>query len=406
MRHLLNALLFLLLGISPAHAMPLDGELAKAFEAACATHSRPVAALGVVVADASSGAILFSRQADAPMMPASVLKLTTTAAALRVLGHDYRFETKVCASGSLDAGLFSGDLVLVGGGDPGLEEAGLTALAQELQAKGISRVAGDLFVDASLFATPSWEPGWTVDDLNESYAPPIVALRVQPGSGSVDPGSSPGQRFKHALTAAGIALGGEIRSGRVASGAPILARHVSAPMSELVWKMNKASLNPIAEALFRTIGSRQALDPGTAKAGAVGVLEQLEGIGIASGDLRIADGSGLSRYNLITPRAIAQLLVAMNQAPEAALFRQSLPVAGLDGTLAKRFGQSRVKGRFFAKTGTMSSVSSLAGYLDGQRRYAIVILANGFTAPMASIRKLADDLVERFSDVLDRQPSP
>lgn len=407
MRHLLKSFILLMLAVPPAQAQPLESSLATAFEEARTAHSMPLAALGVIVADAESGEILFSRQADAPMTPASVLKLATSASAMRVLGPKFRFETKVCASGSLATGQLRGDLVLVGCGNPVLTEAELTALAQDLGTKGLSRVTGDLFIDASLFATPSWEPGWTVDDLNESYAPPIVALGVLPGTGSFDPSLSPGERFRDILKGMGITLEGQLRSGRVSPEAPVLARHASAPLGELLCQMNKASLNPIAEALFRAIGTRQSLLPGTAKAGAAGVREQLEAIGIASGDLRIADGSGLSRYNLITPRAVAQLLVAMNHAPEeAALFRQSLPIAGLDGTLAKRFGASRVKGRFYAKTGTMSSVSSLAGYLEGhqQKRYAIVILANGFTSPMSTVRGLADDLVERFSEVLDREP--
>ena len=144
--------------------------------------------------------------------------------------------------------------------------------------------------------------------------------------------------------------------------------------------VNKESHNLGAEVLLR-LGGVAASGAGTAAGGRDGVLALLDRLSIPAPTFVVEDGSGLSRSDLVTARGMASLLVAMDRHPAAAEFRASLPVAGVDGTLASRM--KRAQGLILAKTGTVRATSSLAGYVTDRsgRRYAFAFIANN--APSA-----------------------
>lgn len=394
-----------LAGGAPAPAValplpPLSEVVASTLSEARAAH----AALGLVVADAATGEVLLAVRPEAPLVPASVMKLATSAVALRTLGPDFRFATRLGSLAPLASGTLGGDLVLAGSGDPSLLAGDLAALARELKGQGLARVEGDLVVDASGVAAPGWAPGWSVDDLSEPYAPLVSGLnleanlRSEPATPSPrlvpdpDPAMSAGRAMRAALEQVGIPVAGSLRRGLWPPGAAILAEHQSAPLATLLVAMNKESRNLYAEALFRRLG---AAGSGSAAAGAEAVTRGLLAIGVASEDVRVADGSGLSRYDLLTPRAIARLLCAMHAEPA---FVASLPVAGVDGTLAHRFAASPLRGRLRAKTGTMGGISAIAGYLEGTqgRRWVVTLTVNGFTGPVRPVQALQETLLERI----------
>jgi D-alanyl-D-alanine carboxypeptidase/D-alanyl-D-alanine-endopeptidase (penicillin-binding protein 4) len=148
----------------------------------------------------------------------------------------------------------------------------------------------------------------------------------------------------------------------------------SQPLSEIVRKTNKESWNLGAELLLRTIGKQFGdtapdSDPkkmkirGDDEAGVAVLKKWLDEKGIPTSGLSLYDGSGLSRLNLVTPEAFARLLVFMNKHPHSKVFKDSLPIAGQDGTLSVRFRNSAAKGRVFAKTGTLQHISALSGYV-------------------------------------------
>jgi D-alanyl-D-alanine carboxypeptidase/D-alanyl-D-alanine-endopeptidase (penicillin-binding protein 4) len=178
--------------------------------------------------------------------------------------------------------------------------------------------------------------------------------------------------FKAALIARGIKVEGEARSRdfRVAASEKFdpqkafeIAQENSAALSEIVRHTNKESDNLYAELILRTLGKERgasAPDPdprknrerGDDEAGTAVVKAWLDRNGVNTDDLAIRDGSGLSRLDLVTPEATARLLVAIVRTNSATTFRDSLPIAGRDGTLAGRL--SRAAGRVFAKTGTLT----------------------------------------------------
>lgn len=185
--------------------------------------------------------------------------------------------------------------------------------------------------------------------------------------------------FREVLVRAGI----EVTGGVATSSAPLpptreLAAHLSPPLSELVAEVNKQSRNPRAEMLLRLLGARVA-GAGTPEGGHQAVLAFLARLGVPTAGFALEDGSGLARADLVTAHGLTSLLAAASREPWAGVFRGSLPVAGVDGTLEHRMRGTLAAGRVRAKTGTLRHVSALAGYLmtrSGRPLAFTVILAH------------------------------
>ncbi len=177
----------------------------------------------------------------------------------------------------------------------------------------------------------------------------------------------------------------------------ILLSHRSASLSRIIRETNKRSQNLYAELLFRTLGTLSG-GRGTADEAVSVVLESLAAMGIPPDSLAIYDGSGLSRLNLITPGEVVQLLDYMAHHPYFAYFSQSLPVAGVDGTLMRRMQNTPAEGRVLAKTGSLSHMVCLSGYLPDRqgRLLAFSIMSNNFLGPSAEVRLLQDTMAERL----------
>lgn len=163
-----------------------------------------------------------------------------------------------------------------------------------------------------------------------------------------------------------------------AEGRRILGAHRSVPMVEDITLINKTSLNLHAELLLRLLGKLYGTG-GSFEEGARVVRQFMVDAGVDDSDFFLYDGSGMSTLDKITPRAFTRLLSYASRQPWGAEWRQTLPVAGVDGTLDHRFTNSPVKARMWAKTGTLDEVNSLSGYVnaDSGRMVAFSILVNG-----------------------------
>lgn len=212
------------------------------------------------------------------------------------------------------------------------------------------------------------------------------------------------QLFRDALKAKGISVETNIRlldtQDRQAGKsfdlekATELAFVKSKPLGEILRKVNKDSWNLAAELMLRTLGQKfgdTAPDSNPQKMAVRGV----DGAGVAvlkkwlgdknipTNNLSLHDGSGLSRLNLVTPETMVRLLVFMSQHQDAQVFKDSLPIAGQDGTLSNRFSNSSAKGRIYAKTGTLLHISALSGYAitPNGETLAFSIICNDETQP-------------------------
>jgi D-alanyl-D-alanine carboxypeptidase/D-alanyl-D-alanine-endopeptidase (penicillin-binding protein 4) len=435
-----------------------DEALADAIDAILSDPRLTDSQIGVVVADAETGEVLYDHGGDRRAVPASNTKLATAAAALELLGEDYTFTTEAVGPAHPEDGVLAGDLHLRGTGDPTMLAEDYGALAAELAASGVSRIEGDLVADDTAFDDTRLGTEWGWSDLQYLYASEVSALTVASGddynAGTVrvfvDPGANEGEAaeitmvpandyvtiandvttaaaggdtsisidrdphtneirvsgsiaadhggtygtravidpaglaasvFALALAEHGIALDGEVRTGEDLA---VLAGHHSMPLSEMMVHFLKQSNSSHAEALFKVLGYETSGE-GTFDSGKAAVYQGIEKYGVDTGPIRQVDGSGLSRHNLLTPSMVAELLVGVKDAPWFDTWYAALPIACesdplVGGTLASRMCGTPAAGNVRGKTGSMTSVSALSGYVtdaDG-RELVFSVLVNDY----------------------------
>jgi D-alanyl-D-alanine carboxypeptidase/D-alanyl-D-alanine-endopeptidase (penicillin-binding protein 4) len=182
------------------------------------------------------------------------------------------------------------------------------------------------------------------------------------------------------------------------TGLHVLASHISPAISQDVTVTNKISQNLHAELYLRMLGRLEGSD-GSIVQGARVVRQFLISAGVDPGDFLFYDGSGLSEQDLITPRAATTLLTYAARQPWGDLYRSTLPIGGVDGTLANRFTDTALKGRVFAKTGTLSEVNALSGYLIAAsgKVLAFSILCGNRQPEGDAPRKAMDKVVEAIA---------
>ncbi len=235
-----------------------------------------------------------------------------------------------------------------------------------------------------------------------------------------------GELFRLALRQAGVTVDGRVREVGWDERAehPLGARDwralaavPSPPLSEVVAAMMKPSQNFYAHSLLLLAGVQaerlpvgrevgQARPETTEESGLRAMRTFLDSAGVAAHEAVFEEGSGLSRKNLVTPRAVVQLLAHMQRHPARQAWLNALPVGGVDGTLRRRFGSAELKGRVRAKTGTLRHVSALSGYVDtaAGETVAFSILVNGYVPERsgASVTREMDRLVELLAGFTGR----
>jgi D-alanyl-D-alanine carboxypeptidase/D-alanyl-D-alanine-endopeptidase (penicillin-binding protein 4) len=329
---------------------------------------------GAYARDVASGAELVAVRPDTPRIPASVEKLFVAATALLRFGADGTLATKVVSSAPVAPdGTLAGDVALVGGGDPTLDEDALRELAAAVKTAGINRVDGDVVADDSRFDRLRGGPrtNYAADsDIGGRLGALVLGRGFQP-----DPTSYVARRFAAQLRAAKITVGGEARAGTAPAAAVDVGAHASPSIQELVRSTLVPSDNFLAEMLLKDLGAEYA-GAGSTSGGAAVVRDTLDDFGVRP---RISDGSGLSRSNRTTPRQVVRLLERMDGQPVGATWRSTLAVAGRTGTVKKRMRRTLAEGNCHVKTGTIRGVSNLAGICTtrGGADVAFAWLMNG-----------------------------
>jgi D-alanyl-D-alanine carboxypeptidase/D-alanyl-D-alanine-endopeptidase (penicillin-binding protein 4) len=250
----------------------------------------------------------------------------------------------------------------------------------------------------------------TEADLRLERAPGSDSIRLSgrlPIGGDWSGSVAIGDPARHAVSAfAAVLAARDIRAtgGLATSHAPLppgmrtLVAHESPPMAEIVRVVNKESQNLHAEMLLRLVGLKVKGDGSVAK-GHEAVVDFLDRLGVPHDGFYLADGCGLARTDLLTPRGLAALLVAMDRHPAAAVFRDSLPVAGRDGTLETRLLGTPAEGKVVAKTGTLNLVSALAGYATTRAgdRLAFAVFVNNQAGRAREATQAVDAVAEALA---------
>ena len=388
LRLTIAVLVLLLEPVAQAAAPTLPARLAKAL----AVPNIAPSASGAVAVDLRTFGVLFAQNADTPLLPASNEKLPLTFAALRELGPYYRFRTEVLGTGYRDGTVWVGDLVLKGYGDPTLSSRRVVDLVAQLQQQGIRRVTGRVIGDESWFDSRRVVSGWK-SSFYISESAPLSALTVDRGT-AANPALSAAVRLRAVLRERGIAVAGAATAGRAPPDAFALATTYSAPLTEIVAWMDRESDNFVAEQLLKTLGA-EAGTGGTSAAGATVVMRVLREAEIPVSGVRIVDGSGLSRSDRVTARALAAMLVAAWTDPDLHdVLWSALPIAGVNGTLDHRFRTGPARGTVRAKTGTTGLASALSGYV--RDRYVFAVVQNG--SPISTV--WARTAQDRFAQAL------
>ena len=401
---------------------------------------------------------LYNREGDRYFIPASNAKLLTTAAALRQLGSEFRIRTSIYQTSAsslrvvgrgdpsltdvqlrdlaqqlkrqgvrnvqrlvVDDGYFQGDtLNLTWDWEDVQSDYGAAVNSLILNQNAVELTLSPQQVGQPLRV--SWADAiaakqWRLDNnsLTAKAATPdslaITTVLGQPllqikGQLGVDaepeviglPVLNPGeyflQHFRNVLVAEGISVErATLESNRGVAGAQELAKIESPPLATLLVETNQESNNLYAEALLRSLGTGASRD--STELGLKKLKETLTALGVDPQSYSLADGSGLSRQNLVSPEAIVQTLKRMAQTPQATIYRASLPTAGANGTLGRRFLNTAAQGNLQAKTGTLTGVSALSGYLDvpGYQPLVFSIMVNQSDQSPTTQRQAIDEIV-------------
>ncbi len=348
------------------------GELRDELAAALADDGSASGAF-VFDTEASGDGTLFSASGSTPRIPASNQKLFTTAAFLSEFGAETRLETRAFAVGRLGGNgesVLSGDLVVVGDGDPAFGTGRfarandqpvtrVSALAGAIARAGVERVKGRILADDTIF------------DRQRRSGPDLSPLSGLSFNNGYDGGGYAGapelvaaKGLKAALRKRGVAVAGKVGranlSDRVLRRMP-LASVASPTTAALIEETNVPSNNFFAEMLLKRLGASSGKQ-GTRRRGNNKVEAFAKSVGSS---LQAVDGSGLSRKNKVSPEQVVRLLRAMvEEGTGAAAFRDSLPIAGREGTVADRMEGTAAAGNCRTKTGTLSDVSALSGYCE------------------------------------------
>jgi serine-type D-Ala-D-Ala carboxypeptidase/endopeptidase (penicillin-binding protein 4) len=430
---------------------------------------------GIVVQKLGGTERLYNRDGDRLFIPASNVKLITTAVALRQLGASMRLRTsayQLPSNGSLS------NLLVVGRGDPSLTVSGLQSIAQQLHQRGIKQI-GQVSFDDGYFRGEQINSGWEWGDLSTDYAPAINGLMLNQNSNPLtvssqqvgmplrstwkepilntwqvdnrsltiaasqdsnvdafssavpeviamfgkpvikltgklavnstpiqidlplaDPAQSFISAFRQSLNRSGIntnSIG--LVAGKSTINLPEVAAIDSPPITALINETNQRSNNVYAEVLLKSIGrthpEHSTSDRDTSTLGIALVKQHLTAMGVEPQAYSIYDGSGLSRHNLVAPATFVRVLSSMATTPVGQIYRDSLPIAGISGSLKNRLKGTLAQGIVRAKTGSMSGVVSLSGYINPSQYSPLVfsIILNQHDRPTSQMVKVIDEVM-------------
>ena len=339
--------------------------------------------IGLQVYDLTADSVIYQYNERQQMRPASTMKMINAVTTLDKLGGNYQFRTRLYYTGKVDSCVLRGNIYCKGGMDPAFNIDDLNAFVESVKRLGVDTIRGNICADLSMKDGDRWGEGWCWDDDNPSLSPLLVGKKDRFMS-----------RFLQELRNARIVLIGDTLRGTTPTGAREICTRAHT-IDQILDRMMKNSDNLYAESMFYQLAA-SAGGKATAKTGRAMVNRLIQKMGMNPGNYYIADGSGLSLYNYVSAELeVAFLRYAYRNTNIYNYLLPSMPIAGVDGTLDNRMRTGFAHGNVKAKTGTVTGVSALAGYLTAANGHRLCFsIINQGQRKAKTIRPYQDRICE------------
>ncbi|AFH48846.1 D-alanyl-D-alanine carboxypeptidase [Ignavibacterium album JCM 16511] len=451
---MLNQLLFSFLIITISFPQTLSSKINKVL----GNKFFDTCLVSIQVEDLTTNKTLFKKNENILLRPASNMKILTSAAGLIFLGESYEFTTNLYYDGFISNDTLNGNLYFEGGCDPDFTTNDFYYFINSLRAKNIRFVNGKILGDVSFKDSLYWGKGWMWDDDPSSDAQRLSALNLndncvtivtsenkiellpktnfvelifndQDSDFSVSRDWLNGTNkilingksnyidsikvniinpekyfltvFKEILDSNGISVAGETGLNKVNENCKLL-ESLKRKYSDVIINLNKNSDNLSAEMTLYALSEKYFGRPASAENGIKIIYSLIDSTGLQSKNYRLADGSGVSHYNVISSELIAKLLKYIYQKypDKFKILYDSFPVAGVDGTLENRIKLTKAFNNVHAKTGTLTGVSCLSGYVTTRRNHllAFSIMMQNFVGSSKRARDFQDKICEILSN--------
>lgn len=348
--------------------------------------------VGMMIQDENGN--IFTLNETKHLKPASTMKILTAGAALEFLGTNFEFKTELLTDGVIQNHVLKGSVFIKAGGDPTFNMHSLSLFLNDLKKEGIHSIDGNIVIDDSNYSDihtlnmRSWS-----DASNPGKYPLFVNVdppgNLQPGSRSwlrmkkrlrrllqlnedfviyqnmAEPDLWTGQDFVQLLRHARIHVRGSVQRGEIPPEARVIGT-VSTPLTGVIRDMLKSSNNYYADMMIRNLAAQSGQRPANVEAGMQFIYSFLDRVGISHDDYSLNSGAGFTHSSYITAGALCGVLNYLREQPDvSSVFVDSLPVAGMDGTLRYRMRRTEAQGKVHAKTGYLGSLVSRSKIRDG-----------------------------------------
>lgn len=410
----------------------------------------------ISIVDSQAGRRVYSHNSASPLTPASNMKLVTTFAALKQLGSDYKFVTKAGLVGNKLVIVGCGDPLL---GFDGKDFVG--QITESLKAKGVTQIDG-VIIDNSIFDDERVHANWPRAQLNRAYSCEVsginynvncVKISAAVSGGEIKLTKTPDTEFlkllnnvkiitkgdsaigsyrtekenviivhgkcrrpasfdvaierpnlffgyliSESLNKAGISIANPLIEETVNQQEMQIITQFESPIMEVIHNCNKDSLNVAAECLLKTLAAQTSGKAGSWQGGRDAIGKYLSSLGIDKAEFYIDDGSGLSSVNKVSSNVLSKILLDAYKSELWPMFKQTLAIGGVDGTIKKQFYKDKYKNRVFAKSGYINGVRSMSGICissNDDKEYIFSIITNKANY---SSRKAISDIIEAIID--------
>lgn len=346
--------------------------------------------VGMALYDLTDDTLFYTQNYRQRIRPASNQKIVTAVSALYFLGPEYNFTTSLCIDGEVSNGSLHGDVYVIGGMDPMLDSTDVREMALALKKEGIDSICGHLYLDLSMKDDNPMGWGWCWDDFYGPLTPLFYQREDQ----------FP-QAWVGALKHEGIWMDDYLTDHAIA---PERARQItlrSHTFDQVLVPMMKRSDNMYAESMFYNLASLCG-QKGVGRLQAAEYINRLiTKLGLSPWKYQIADGSGVSLYNYLSPELLLQYIIfAWKDETLRQHLYPALPIGGVDGTLKSRMKGTSAENNVHAKTGTVNGVSTLTGYATATNGH---VLAFSIMNQGIRLSSLGRDFQDKICAILTSQ---